>query len=128
MLRRLLEVQEKAERSLAPRRKNGAPGDDDKKTRMRTGDIFHVVKEHDIRSATQLQARAEQLVRAGDSSLATFCTSMGTSKLQDIIDSAWAVRDAPKKLLPPRRASTNSGRVPQTRLASAAACGRLAQL
>ena len=101
VLRRLLEVQEKAERAVAARIWKSASGSDTKMTRVRAGDIFHIAKEHKIRSAAQLQARAEELARGGDSSLATFCTSVGTVRLGDLVHSAWAVMNAPQNLLPP---------------------------
>ena len=101
VLRRLLEVQEKAERAVAARTGKNAAGSDTKMARVRAGDIFHIAKEHNISSAAQLQARADELARGGDSSLATFCTSLGTVRLDELVDSAWAVMNAPQKLLPP---------------------------
>ena len=101
VLRRLLEVQEKAEKGVAAKVAKQDGGDESKPKRVRTGDIFHIVKEHDVRSAVQLQARAAELAHDGDVSLATFCTSMGTTKIDELVASAWAVWDAPAKLQPP---------------------------
>ena len=53
-----------------------------------------------FRHAPALQAHAEGLSKQGDASLAQFCTTHGTLRLQEHLNAAWAVLDAPKALSP----------------------------
>ena len=110
-LRRLLEAGAASSRALAGKRARGpggrgaaqtsgeaAPGETAK--RIRVADIYDIVRAGGFRHALALQAHAEVLSRQGDVSLARFCTSHGTTRLQEHLNAAWAVIDAPTSLVP----------------------------
>ena len=102
-LRRLLELGARGLQAREGRRRlsPSAGAEDPEPKRVRAGDIFHIVKEHGFRSALALQAHAEAVAGRGDLTLATFCTTMGTLRLQEHLNAAWAVVDAPQKIAAP---------------------------
>ena len=112
-LRRLLEAGAASNRAQAAKRARSAGGDlvaqaagDGSATpggatkRIRVADVYDIVRSGGYRHALALQAHAEVLSQQGDVSLARFCTSHGTVRLQEHLKAAWAVIDAPKSLVP----------------------------
>ena len=72
--------------------------------RVKVSDVYEIVRSGGFRHALALQAHAEKLANDGDPTLARFCTTHGTSRLQDHLNAAWAVIDAPRALsAPPTR-------------------------
>ena len=103
VLRKLLEFGQRSNNALRKRR-GGAVRDETGGKRLRVTDICDIVRESGVRQALVLQAKAEETARSGDDALAKFCTSHGTLRLQEHLNAAWAVLDAPKKLqAPPTR-------------------------
>lgn len=101
MLKRLLAAGQRSSRALQGRTaRRGAQGGDGEQ-RFRVVDIFSLVRESGIKQALVLQAKAEEMAKGGDDALAKFCTSHGSLRLQEHLNAAWAVLDAPKKLQPP---------------------------
>ena len=112
-LRRLLEAGLRANTAYAGRRKRAVgttgptegaaaagSGGGEAPKRVRVTDIYEIVRTGGFRHALALQAHAESLARAGDPSLAQFCTRHGTLRLQEHLNAAWAVLDAPRALTP----------------------------
>ena len=108
-LRRLLEAGLRANTAYAGRRRRAAgrgsladgahaASDAVAPKRMRVSDIYDLVRNGGFRHAFALQAHAEALAREGDPSLAQFCTSHGTGRLQEHLNAAWAVVDAPRAM------------------------------
>ena len=96
-LRRLLEAGARSthNRQGAPRSASGAEGVGRVSKRMRVADVYELVRAGGFRHALALQAHAEGLARQGSSTLAEFCTTHGTARLQEHLNAAWAVIDAP---------------------------------
>ena len=66
--------------------------------RFRSADIFDLVTSRNIHSVVELQGLACEGVVAGDKRLAVFCTTMGSDKLEQFIQSAMQVMKAPAAL------------------------------
>ena len=92
LLRRLLEAGAKT--SAATRSRSATASSAPK--RFRTTDFFALARETGFRTAAEVQERACLEGRRGDTRLAETCTSLGTRKIQEYLDSAWAVLDAPE--------------------------------
>ena len=105
-LRRLLEVGSFSTRGNAARHgRQDAEGGEDiasnpqgNAKRIRVGDVYEIVRAGGFRNALALQAHAETLAHQGSPTLAHFCTSHGATRLQDHLNAAWAIIDAPKAL------------------------------
>ena len=105
-LRRLLEAGARSSRAYGGRRARAASGagseagsvPTETPKRLRVGDVYGVVRSGGFRHALALQAHAENLAQQGDPSLAQFCTTHGTVRLQEHLNAAWAVLDAPRSL------------------------------
>ena len=67
-------------------------------TRFRAADIYDLVTTKNIQSVIELQALAFECVEDGDKRLAKFCTTAGTDKLEQLIQSANEVMRAPSVL------------------------------
>ena len=96
-LRRLLEAGSVRQRAVAGRRvkakateEQGPPA-----KRIRDGDMYSLVAVSGVKTALEMQGLAHARAAAGDSALAEFCTSRGVQKLQELIDAAVAVIEAP---------------------------------
>ena len=102
VLQRLLAVGAHADRGQRGRKRRatdqpaGATADEPN-LRVRTGDLYQLTAKTGIRTATALRAHAQSLADKGDSRWAEYCTVAGVW-LQERIDSAWAVHDAPRTL------------------------------
>ena len=96
-LRRLLEAGARSSqnRQGPPKRARGGDAGGGGPKRIRVADVYELVRAGGFRHALALQAHAEGLARQGDSALAEFCTTHGTVRLQDHLNAAWAVIDAP---------------------------------
>ena len=96
-LRRLLEAGARStqNRQGDPKRAGGGEGGGGAAKRIRVSDIYELVRAGGFRHALALQAHAEGLARQGDTTLAEFCTTHGTTRLQEHLNAAWAVLDAP---------------------------------
>ncbi len=75
-------------------RAGGAPGP----TRDRAPRLFEVVREHDFRTVTALEAFACKEATEGRGALAELCTKQA-GKLRGLLDGARSVLDAPQRLL-----------------------------
>lgn len=101
MLRRLLEAGVTQARAFGGRGAKRGPrlGDDtDGVKRFRSADVFSLVAADGVQTVLDIQARASELSSKGDKSLAEFCTTVGQDKLEDLVQSALAVTQAPKTL------------------------------
>jgi len=99
-LRRLLEAGAASARAYSARKLKCPVGTDSpgNAKRVRVSDVYQIVRAGGFRHALALQAHAEGLAHAGDSSLAQFCTTHGTARLQEHLNAAWAVLEAPKAM------------------------------
>ena len=102
-LRRLLEAGARSQNALGARKAKaagvpGSQGGEAAAKRVRVGDMYQIVRSGGFRHALALQAHAERLAAQGDPSLAQFCTTHGTVRLQDHLNAAWAVIDAPRAM------------------------------
>ena len=105
-LRRLLEAGAQSLHAFVGRGAKRAGGDGAGATpkRIRVSDVYEIVRAGGYRYALAVQAHAEKMASEGDPTLAQFCTTHGTSRLQDHLNAAWAVIDAPRALsAPPTR-------------------------
>ena len=75
----------------------GSGGTQGATKRERAPDLFQLVRTKKFRCSTALRAHAADEVAAGRPALAEFCTKQG-HKLDTMMQSAWAVIDAPEKL------------------------------
>ena len=96
LLQRLLKAGDRHDRAVAGKRSraSSAAADESTPKRIRAGDLYGLVAETGIRNAKALQAHAQKLARDGSPQLAEFCTTRGTTQLQEILEAAWAVHDA----------------------------------
>ena len=65
--------------------------------RERLPNLYQLVRTHDLRSVVAFRAHAAAEDTAGRGALAEYCTRQGR-KLQELLDNAWAVADAPREL------------------------------
>ena len=91
-MRLLLESSKKA-RALFCSRSVGAPAGE-KRKRL---ELFDIITKNQLRTVRAVRAFADQENRAGHSALAEYCTRQG-QKLEDIVENAWAIADAPHVL------------------------------
>ena len=101
LLQRLLAVGAKAVKGLQKQR--GASSSDgaaaeNTETRFRGGDLYALVLHTNIRTAMALKVHAQALASQGKPQLAEFCTVRGAD-LQELLDSAWSVHEAPRQTL-----------------------------
>ena len=120
-LKRLLEASSSSCRARAghvSRKRSDAPDAPgaEEHQRFRAKDLFSLVGRTGIRTAPALQAHAATLATSGNTMLAEFCTVQGPS-LQQFIDSAWSVHEAPTRL-----AVQAGGLMGKFRTAAAAPC------
>ena len=108
-LRRLLEAGQRSNTAYAGRTKRAGGshithgldnGSQQAPKRVRVSDVYDIVRTGGFRHALALQAHAETVARHGDTALAQFCTSHGTARLQEHLNAAWAVLDAPRLCAP----------------------------
>ena len=59
--------------------------------------MFDVIREHNLRTVTALQAHAEKEASEGRTALAELCTKHG-AKLRGYLEGALSVLDAPRRL------------------------------
>ena len=99
LLRRLLETG--ARTSAATRSRSTANTQNQAKSakRFRATEFFGLAKSTGFRTAAEVQNKACADAEAGDARLAEACTSLGTQKVQEHLDAAWAVLDAPGRVL-----------------------------
>lgn len=99
-LRRLLEVGAAAERGHAGRRRprSSDTADAASSSRLRKRDMYEFVTRTGIRTPIELQAFAQNAAANGDPRYAEFCTIYTEKDLQQLLDSAWSVIDAPSRL------------------------------
>ena len=98
LLQRLLQAGAHADRANRGRKQSSRGGDQQAESRFRAGDLYSMVQRTGIRTALAFRAHAQDLASNGDSSLAEFCTVAGVG-LQEKLDAAWAVHDAPRALV-----------------------------
>jgi hypothetical protein len=121
VLRRLLEAGARSSKAYQGRQKRTSTGDaSNAPKRVRGSDVYQIVRTTGIRYTLALQAHAEKLSQDGDQTLAEFCTSYGTIKLQDHLDAAWAVLGAPKRLEAP---ASRIGKLRECAMNRSCACG-----
>ena len=125
LLQRLLAAGAKADIGQRGKKRkasgSGQAAGDEHQLKFRTADLYGLVKRTGIRTALDLRAHAQSLAENGDVSLAEYCTVSGTA-LQERVDAAWGVHDAPRDL-----AACASDRVQKLRLAAdwpCKCCGR----
>ena len=97
VLQRLLEVGAHADNGNRAKKRRAEGHVAEGPSRFRTGDLYKFVGETGIKTAEQFQSFAQDAASKGDSRLAEFCVVVGTA-LQERLDAAWAVHDAPKRL------------------------------
>ena len=72
------------------------------KKRERAPDLYNLVHEKRFRTALDLQAHAAKEALDGRFALAEWCTRKGED-LEDLVDNAWAVMDAPQRAVEAKR-------------------------
>ena len=119
LLQRLLKAGAAAERGQKKRR-GAASGDgaggEASETRFRGGDIYALALNKNIRTSMALKVHAQMLASQGNPQLAEFCT-VRCADLQQLLDSAWSVHEAPRQSL-----VADGGRMATLRAATQQAC------
>lgn len=116
LLRRLLAAGGRADRANAGKKRGRSCGDAAPTARFRTSDLYDFVGSTGLKTADQFQVYAHDAASNGDKRFAEYCTVTGPS-LQEHLDAAWAVHEAPRRL-----AATGSGRIGRLREAAQGTC------
>ncbi len=117
LLQRFLAAGARADRAnRGKKRQRGECNGGEEPSRFRGGDLYNLVGRTGLRTASEFQAYAQDVASKGDARLAEFCTVVG-SALQERLDSAWAVHDAPQRL-----ATTCPDRIAKLRQAAQGSC------
>ena len=90
--------QAKAFGGRGAKRGSSSGGDTEEVKRFRSGDVYALVAKEGLQTVLEIQNRASELASKGDESLAEFCTVVGQDKLDELVQSALAVTEAPKAL------------------------------
>ena len=101
LLQKLLEVGNRACLGLNRKQKrcSGAAQEEEGQKRLRPADLYSFVGQTGVRTLLELQQRANAEAAAGDARLAEFCTTHKPDEVQQYLDNAWAVREAPQRAL-----------------------------
>ena len=118
LLQRLLDAGAHADRANRGKKRGHASGSNasGSTSRFRTADLYELVGRTGIRTSTELLAYACEAATNGDRRFAEYCTVVG-SVLQNNLDAAWAVHDAPSRL-----ASMVPDRIARLRQAAQGTC------
>ena len=98
-LKKLLRAGRRAQSANAAHARRGAG---DKRRRARAPSLFDVVSTKRVRTVVELQRLANDEAAEGNPALAEFCTRQG-HKLQDLLDNAWQIIEAPQRALDAQR-------------------------
>jgi hypothetical protein len=85
--------------------------------RFRVADLFALTAKENIRDVRQLKLRASDQAKQGDERLAEFCTCHREQELQEYLDNAWSIHEAPQ-----RAAAENLDRLGKLQQASTGPC------
>ena len=66
--------------------------------RFRSGDIYQLVADMNVRTALDVHVMASKDAQQGDTRLSQFCTSVGVDNLSELIRSVVAIVNAPATL------------------------------
>ena len=118
LLTRLLTASGASDRANRGKKRNlrDCNGDGGVCGRFRTADLYEMVGKTGVRTADQFQAHAHDMACQGEARLAEYCTIVGTM-LQQNLDAAWAVHEAPGRL-----AAAAPDRICRLRRAAGFAC------
>ena len=99
LLSKLLDSGFAATRWLRKRTRAGQIAAVDDGARFRAADVFQLAQYARLRTAVELRRRAHEEAANGRPGLAEFCTTHGDEELQQYLDNAWAVHEAPQRAM-----------------------------